>query len=139
MTDAMPAHQAPDNPRRLVFAEGIPGFEQLQQFELDPIVADSPFLLLRSVDEPSIEFVVVAPDVLYPDYEIELDDEAAAALGLTDASDALVLAIVTLGSTLAASTVNLLGPVVANRTTRAASQVILNGTGFSTKTPLLVG
>jgi flagellar assembly factor FliW len=117
-----------------VFAGGLPGFEELHRFVLRSLGLDSPFQLMQSADS-DVEFVMVPPHALFPQYEIELDDDSAAALGLEHPDDALVLAIVTLGDSLTTSTINLLGPIVANRATGVASQVILNGTGYSTKTP----
>lgn len=118
----------------LEFAGGLPGFESLRSFTLRVLEPDSPFHLMQSADS-DVEFVTVAPHALFPHYELEIDDDTAASLGLESEADAMVLAIVTLGDSLAGSTVNLLGPVVVNRATGAASQVILTGSGWSTKTP----
>ena len=50
----------------------------------------SPFLLLSSVEDPDVGFVVVPPWVFYPEYEFELDTGTAERLGLTAAEDAVV-------------------------------------------------
>lgn len=105
---------------------GLPGFPGAQRFALvrwGP--ADSPFSLLRSLDDPELEFVVVPPGVFFPGYAPDLDDATAEDLGLTDADDAVVLVLVTVGEAAADATANLLAPIVVNRRTREAAQVVL--------------
>jgi flagellar assembly factor FliW len=74
-----------------------------------------------------------------PDYEPEVFDEDAAALGLAGPEDALVLNIVCVqpGNPLD-TTVNLVGPVIINRRTGIGKQVVLANHGrFSARHPLL--
>jgi len=58
---------------------------------------------------------------VFPDYTIEFDEQHVATLDWESADDAMVLASVTLGRP---PTANLLGPLVVNRRTRAAAQVV---------------
>ena len=121
------------------FPAGLPGFPNAHRFELAPWgPAGSPFLLLSSVDDPDIGFVVVPPWVFYPDYEFELDTGSAERLGLTQAEDAVVFAMVTLREKPENSTLNLLGPIVVNRYTHEAAQVVLPSAGYSVRAPLAV-
>ena len=82
-----------------------------------------------------ISFVLVAPGVVFPDYTIEIDEQHVASLGLESADDALVMAIVRLG---APPTANLLGPLVMNRRTRAAAQVVQYQSSYRAAEPLSV-
>ena len=68
---------------------------------------------------------MVPPWVFYPDYEFDLDDAAAERLGLAVADDAIVLAVVTLRDRPEDATLNLLGPIVVNRHTHEAAQIVL--------------
>jgi len=121
------------------FPAGLPGFPNAHRFELAPWgPAGSPFMLLSSVDDPDVGFVVVPPWVFYPEYEFELDTGAAERLGLTQAEDAVVFAVVTLREKPDDSTVNLLGPIVVNRFTHEAAQVVLPSAGYSVRAPLAV-
>jgi flagellar assembly factor FliW len=95
-------------------------------------------MLLTSSDEPDIGFVVVPPWVFYPDYEFELDSGMAERLGLTASEDAVVFAVVTLRDKPEDSTVNLLGPIVVNRFTHEAAQVVLPSAGYSVRAPLAI-
>ena len=89
--------------------------------------------MMRSVDETEICFVLVPPGALFPDYTIEIDEQHVASLGLESADDAVVMAIVTLGEP---PTANLLGPLVVNRRTRAAAQVVQYQAGYRAAEPL---
>jgi flagellar assembly factor FliW len=122
----------------LHFAAGLPGFPQLRRFELVPFGGDdSPFSLLQSSDEPEIAFVVISPVLFFPDYEPMLDDDTAERLGLRSANDAQLLVIVTVGPRPEDSTVNLLGPIVVNRTTLEGVQIVLDPDVYSLRQPLL--
>ncbi len=110
----------------LTMTGGLPGFPSVERFALVE-VPDTPLFLLRSVDAPDLEFVVVPPAPFFADYAPEIDDLSAARLGLVDAEDALVLLVLTMGADVASTTANLLAPVVINQRTRQAAQVVLDG------------
>ena len=94
--------------------------------------------MLTSSDDPEVGFVVVPPWVFYPDYEFELDNGTAERLSLTQAEDAVVFAVVTLRDIPADSTLNLLGPIVVNRNSHEAAQVVLPSAGYSVRAPLAI-
>ena len=105
---------------------GLPGFPDGRRFVLvEWGDAGSPFSVLRSLDHTDLEFLVAAPVVLFPDYEVEIDDAHADLLGLTRAEDALVLVLVTVHDRAEDATANLLAPIVVNVATRVAAQVVL--------------
>jgi flagellar assembly factor FliW len=91
------------------------------------------------VGPESVDFVVIEPTGLIPDYELELFDEDAAFLEIADAADTLVLNIVTVSRAQPpTATVNLVGPVIINRRTGLAKQVVLaNHTRYSARHPLV--
>jgi flagellar assembly factor FliW len=64
---------------------------------------------------------------VFPDYEPEIDSATAERLELEGSEDALMLAVVTLGDTVADATLNLLGPIVVNRHTNRAAQAVPAG------------
>ena len=87
---------------------------------------NSPLSLLRSLDEPEIQFVVAPPAVFFPDYAPEIDDATAETLGIASAEEVLVLLVVNPGDGIASATANLLAPVLVNTATRRGGQVILD-------------
>jgi flagellar assembly factor FliW len=121
------------------FPAGLPGFPHAHRFELAPWgPAGSPFMILASSDDPDVGFVVVPPWVFYPDYEFELDPGTADRLGLSKAEDAVVFVVVTLRDRPEDSTLNLLGPIVVNRFTHDAAQVVLPSAGYSVRAPMAI-
>lgn len=121
----------------LNFAAGIPGFAELRQFALvwwgDE---DGPFSILTSLEESSLEFLVVPPHTFFPDYAPEVDDDTAERLGLETAEDAILMVIVTVGDDPGSATANLLAPIVVNRHTREAAQIVLSDGEQPLRAPL---
>ena len=119
----------------LSFVRPLPGFGDLRRFVLVELSAGGgdgePVLFeLRSLEEPAVRFVAAVPTAFFPDYAFDLDEDDCAELGLADESDALVLVLLTVGHDAAATTANLLAPVVVNARTRQAAQVILSGSDW---------
>jgi flagellar assembly factor FliW len=118
----------------LDFGGGIPGFPASRHFKLEKLAPElQPFCVMRSVDDTGISFVLVAPGAVFPDYTIEIDEQHVANLELASADDAMVLTIVTLGHP---PTANLLGPLVVNRRTRTAAQVVQYQSSYRVAEPL---
>lgn len=135
----MPATaDAPAALHELSFDDGLPGFPGQRRFTLAPWGGeDSPFSILQDVDDDELRFVVVPPEAFFPAYAPVLTDDDAERLGLEEADDAIVLVVVTLGARASDATANLLGPVIINRHTLAAAQVVLAGQDASTQVPLV--
>lgn len=110
---------------QLRFGGGIAGFPDSERYALVEVADAAPLCLLTSLDEEGVQFVVAPPALFFPDYAPDLDDDSAERLGLTDAADALLLVVITVGPDLATSTANLMAPVVVNTRTLAAAQVVV--------------
>ncbi len=105
--------------------EPMPGFPGVRRFALVRLDDEGVLCALRSVDEPSLRFLVVPPQLFFPDYAPVVDDATVAALGIDSADDVVVLAVVNAGGSAADATVNLLAPVLVNTVTRQGAQVVL--------------
>jgi flagellar assembly factor FliW len=118
---------------------GLIGLPKLTSFSISPIENSWPFMSMNWLGDERMDFVVIDPSGLIPDYEIEVSDEDADALQLHSAFDALVLNIVTVHSSRPQFvTVNLVGPVVVNRHTGIGKQIIvLNWNRYSSQHPLI--
>ena len=118
----------------LSFVRPLPGFGDLRRFVLVQLSgtegADCVLFELRSLEEPAVRFVAAVPTAFFPDYSFDLGEDDCADLGLSDEADALVLVLLTMGGDAAATTANLLAPVVVNARTRKAAQVILSGSDW---------
>ena len=121
----------------LHFPAGIPGFPELRQFALVWWAEeDGTFSILTSLEQADLEFLVVPPHTFFPDYAPEIDDDTVERLALTSADDALLMVMVTVGDDPAKATANLLAPIVVNRHTRDAAQVVLADADQPLRAPL---
>jgi flagellar assembly factor FliW len=121
----------------LHFAAGIPGFPELRTFALVWWgEEDGPFSILTSLEQSNLEFLVVPPHTFFPDYAPEIDDDTAERLGIEAAEDAILMVIITVGDDPGSATANLLAPIVVNRHSREAAQVVLTDGDQPLRAPL---
>lgn len=117
---------------------GLLGFESIKEYQLVTEPADAPFQWLQVETNPNLAFLIVSPAAVLPSYQPDIPDEDVAFLGLKTAEDAAVYNIVTLRGPQGA-TLNLKGPIVINRHTLLAKQIIPNNaTDYSVRHPLPV-
>jgi flagellar assembly factor FliW len=110
--------------RIIDFPRGIVGFEDLHRFTLLQIKADSPFLILQSIDEPEQGLLVADPYSFMERYEIKVGDMEQKILQLEDRKDVAVLVTVTIPPGRPENTtLNLTGPVIINTVTRVGMQI----------------
>lgn len=117
---------------------GILGFEKIKDYVLlaDPV--EAPFAWLRVADNSSLAFVVINPFAVMADYAPDIPEADVEFLGIKESSDAVLLNIVTIHGP-SRATVNLKGPIVINRTTHIAKQVIIANAGeYSVQHPIPV-
>jgi flagellar assembly factor FliW len=119
--------------------QGLIGFPAHTTFELFADPEQFPFRWLHLHGPETVQFVVIEPGGIIPDYELELFDEDAALLGIQGPEDALILNIVTIGRAHPVTAlVNLVSPVVVNRRTGLAKQVVLaNHARYNVRHPLV--
>lgn len=99
----------------------------------------SPVKLLQSVEAPHICFLAGDPGVLVPDYVVNPTPADLAELSIEDENDAAVLVLLTvLGDASGNTTANLKAPIVVNRKTFKASQVLLGGAEYSVRAPVAI-
>jgi flagellar assembly factor FliW len=125
-----------DDERVILCPEGLPGFPDARRFVLVDVRETGVFYWLQSLDDPALAFLAVVPWPFFPDYEPELPDADRDALGLSSADDALVLCLLTVHRDDEVITANLMAPVVVNRHTRRARQVVLADAGWPLQAPL---
>ncbi len=115
---------------------GLLGFEEIKDYVLTTNPDEQPFGWLKVRDNASLAFVVLDPFIALPDYQPDIPQSDVEFLSLKQPDDALLLGIVTVHNRNRA-TVNLKGPIVVNRHTRVAKQVIIaNASAYSVTHPL---
>jgi len=112
------------------------GFEEIKDYVLLSNPEEHPFAWLQVQDNIALAFVVIDPFIALPEYQPDIPQADVEFLKLKQADDALLLGIVTIHNDQRA-TVNLKGPIVVNRHTHVAKQVIIaNAAAYSVTHPL---
>ena len=125
-----------DERQKVAFPQGLFGFEGFKDYVL--LDADQqPFYWLQSVDMEQIAFVLVNPFLFRPDYEINIENEELADIGIRSPEKALIFVIVTIPPDGRPMTANLQGPLVINRDTGAGKQAVLTDPRWKTKHDIL--
>ena len=119
------------------FPEGLPGFEDQKQFAFLPYTVDednSPFAYMQAVQDPDLTLLLADPFLFFKHYSLNLNDEDAAQLGLSDSEEtAGVYGVVAVPEKIDQMTVNLVAPIVVNWKEQKGMQIVLNRSPYSTK------
>ena len=82
---------------------------------------------LREQVQDGLAFVVLEPGGIVQNYAVEISDADTQILGISGSEDTLILNIVTISSEHPGKiSLNLVGPIIVNRTTLVAKQCIIN-------------
>ncbi|MEZ5404575.1 MAG: flagellar assembly protein FliW [Bryobacteraceae bacterium] len=112
------------------FPQGLPAFEGEREFLALDVPGKAPLVFLQSVSSPGLTFITLPPACIDPGYRLELPED-------TPFLDAplTVLVIVSIGRQ-GEVTANLLAPVVIDKNTRNAMQVVMAGSNYPVQHPL---
>lgn len=126
-------------PAEFTLSGGIIGFPEARTMELIYNPEETPFMWLRCAEDHALNFIVIEPQACFPDYAPEISDEDAERLEIVGTDDALVLCIVNFKpDEPEQATANLIGPILINRRTLEARQVVVSNFGdYSARQPLL--
>lgn len=118
----------------LTFLAPPPGLAPHVDFALAPVDGADGLFAMRAVDDAELRLYLVDPRSVLSEYAPVLTDEQAEGLALETADDALILVVAHPSSE--GVSVNLLAPVIVNRVTGAAAQVILEDQDYPLRAPL---
>lgn len=113
------------------------GFRGVRRFTLSQLAEDGSLYALRAVEDPALRFLLIPAGRYFPDYAPVVDDAVVEELGIETPDDVLVLVLLTAASSVAATTANLLAPVLVNVRNRQAAQVVLDDPSLSLHAPLV--
>ncbi len=104
----------------------ILGFEHLTKYIVLKHDQQTPFSWFQSVEDGSLAFVVMNPQVIKSNYEPEIPDEDVSLLDIEDVQDVVLLSIITIRSKPAAMiSANLRAPIVINLKKKLGKQIVL--------------
>ena len=112
----------------VIFPDGLFGFPKLTRYlllRLNEEEDDDSMLLMLSVEDPNVVFVLINPFFLCPDYSPRLAPEELSCLQCSDNGELSYYAICVVRNDYLENTVNLKCPLVINPNTRHGMQVIL--------------
>lgn len=121
----------------LSFESGIPGFPEEDKFSVLPIEEDGLFMILQSLKEPALAFVVVNPFHYFPEYDFTLEDKVVEKLRVESPDDVLVYSILSVREPFEETTVNLQAPIIINSRKALGKQVVLNNEKYKTRHKIL--
>jgi flagellar assembly factor FliW len=101
------------------------GFPAHQDFVLVRLHDEGLLYALTSTKDPEIRFLVAPPEPFFPDYAPEIENDTLAALNTKDPDRLLIMVVISAGTK--ETTANLLAPIVIDRDSQRAIQVILTG------------
>lgn len=124
-----------DPDKTIRFPEGLPGFEHLRDFVVMPVKKGDRLFCIQSVEEPHVMFLLVNPGLFFPDYRVTPGPAELEKLGITADETYFVMSTITFhpGNT---ATLNLLAPVIYTPETDRAVQMVLENSGYDSRTPL---
>jgi flagellar assembly factor FliW len=112
----------------ITMAVPMPGFPAHREFVLVRLNDDGLLYAFTSIQDPELRFLVAPPEPFFPDYAPEIENEVFAALNTRDTDRLLLLTVITAG--VDETTANLLAPIVVDRDSMRAMQVVLSGSGY---------
>lgn len=129
--------EVPPEAVALEFPEGFMHMHHLRHFALvDASVAPCPFKYLSSLDDADVGFGLADPKQLFANYEVDTSAEREV-LDIQSDDEAGLYVILTIGDNAMRTTANLLAPILLNRRTRVARQLVLSDSRYSTKHPII--
>lgn len=119
--------------------DGLIGLSDVKNLEIIYDQEQWPLMWLRDIGSEEYAFLVINPQGLIPDYTVELSDVDVEYLDIRSSREILMLNIITVNFERPQPiTVNLVGPIVINRRTGLARQIIIeNYQEYSTYHPLI--
>lgn len=110
--------------QRIHFENGIIGFEEVKHYFLLDSREGGPFYWLQAAGDPELAFILMNPRVFRPDYSLDVQESDLRAVGIQTMEECLDFVILTVPEDASKISANLMGPVIINRRTREARQVI---------------
>ena len=130
-TDYGTVEYAPED--LITFSDGLFGFPKLTRYlllRMNEEVGDDSILLMLSVEDPNVVFVLINPFFLCPDYSPVLAPQELSCLSVEDSGELSYYAICVVRNDYLENTVNLKCPLAINPQTRRGIQLILDNTSY---------
>jgi flagellar assembly factor FliW len=118
--------------QKIAFPQGIIGFEKIREYYILD-AKEGPFYWLQAAEYPELAFLLMNPRLFKSDYRLEVLESDLTSIGVESPEDCLDFVILTIPQDPSRISANLMGPIIVNRKTRVARQVISTNDEYTTK------
>lgn len=120
----------------ITMPNGLLGFSNARLYTLLDDEVGSPFRWFQSLEDETLAFVTIDPQIAISDYTIALSKDHLNKLEAGNVQDLNVLVIVTMTKDIKDVTINLQGPLVINQDKKIGMQLVIPDGKYSTRHPL---
>ncbi len=121
----------------LLFPEGLVGFEKYREFVHYRPEKDRPFSWLVSINDPDLAFAIADPALFMTEsYQLTIGEAEEDRLDLQEDDAIEVFVILSKVDRTGTMTANLKGPIVANRRSGRAKQLLLYSGRYAARQPI---
>jgi len=114
----------------LIFTHGIPGFDEYSRYVIVSPEEIAPFRYLQSLENEGLSFIITDPFAFHASYEFDLPEDVTELLNIKGEDEVAIWSLVSVRDNLQEATMNLLAPIVVNKSANLAKQVILHDTSY---------
>ena len=131
-----------DDDKLIEFPFGIPGFPELKDWCVLHTEENRNVHWLQAIQDPDTALLIADPDILFPDYNAEVEERDLAPIGVkitaeTDTAPPIVLHVVlSVDRAMGKVAANLRAPILINVETRQGIQIALKRGDYSVRQPL---
>jgi flagellar assembly factor FliW len=118
--------------------EALPGLPDLGEFVLLEPDDDYPVVWLQAVSDDKTCLPLISTFDLMPDYSFDIDESSGKELAIDSPEDLLVFTVLVIPAEMSEMTANLAAPILVNKITRRAKQVILDNAEYPVRYPVFV-
>lgn len=119
--------------RIITFKQGLPAFEEEEEFVIVPFDEGTPFYILQSIKTVDISFLVVDPFAFFNDFKVKIPDPTIEMLEIEKEEDVAIFVILTIQEPFSKTTANLQAPLIINTNKQKGKQLVLPESGYHTK------
>lgn len=123
----------------ITFEKGLIGLDEYKKYTLiyNTEKSDTDTIMwLQSLDDETLSFPVIKPEVFMPDYDPIVEDALLEPLGDVKTADLIVLVTLTVPSDITKITSNLKAPIIINADNLKACQLIADNEIYIVKYPI---
>lgn len=126
-----------DESQIVTLTKPMPGFPQIARFAVLEPDPECPIKWFQSVDRDDVCFLIADPRHFFPGYRIGIDLSTVSDLGIAREDEGAVAVVVNVTRDSTRATANLLAPLVFNTARKLARQLILEGSAYPIRAPLM--